>query len=134
VLLALSGPTARLPAVACAPLQLPEAVQALAWSALQLSVAMASFSTALGDALSDTVGAGVDPAGEPAGEATAELVAEPLCPPPQQASVRAAQIISIEDRRRIAGPTGSLPFFELSLSDCNSRATRLRRGGPRTIR
>ena len=56
---ALKGPTVWLPLVALPPVQLPDAVQALALVADQVSVLVPCAGTDVALALSDTVGAGV---------------------------------------------------------------------------
>jgi len=55
----LSAPVDQLPLVATGPLQPPEAVHAVAFSALQVKVDMPPLATAAGEAVSVTVGAGV---------------------------------------------------------------------------
>jgi len=53
-----SAPVDMLPLAFCAPVQPPEAVQPVAFVALQLSVEGAPLAMLVGDAVNDTVGAG----------------------------------------------------------------------------
>jgi hypothetical protein len=86
VLVALNAPVTTLPPVDCAPLQAPDAVQAVALVEDQVSVEVPPVLTLVGLALNDTVGAdagGVDEGG---------VLEDPpeFPPPPQAASSRPA--------------------------------------------
>lgn len=59
--LVVNGPVLFEPEVASDPVQLPEAVQEVAFVELQVSVLLPPLPTDIGDADSDTVGAGVVP-------------------------------------------------------------------------
>jgi hypothetical protein len=81
VLVALSTALATLPPVDCAPLQAPDAVQALALVEDQVSVVVPPAVTLVGLAVSETVGA--DAGGVDAGGVLEDA---PECPPPPQAA------------------------------------------------
>jgi hypothetical protein len=70
-----------LPLVASSPLQLPEAMQEVAFVAVQVRVALPPLATLVGFALSVTTGAGPTPV------TVTEVVALPLPPAPVHESV-----------------------------------------------
>jgi hypothetical protein len=97
VVAALSAPVVALPLVVSAPLQPPEAVQALAFVELQVSVAAAPLTTAAGLAVSAIVGGG----GVTAVTVTVEIAG--LVPEaPAHVSVKLVVVLS--------GPVLALPF------------------------
>jgi hypothetical protein len=83
VLVALSAAVATLPPVDCAPLQAPDAVQAVALVEDQVSVVVPPVVTLVGLALSETVGAAAGGGGVDKGGA---LVDPPEFPPPEHAA------------------------------------------------